>query len=335
MRARRLALGLILFACGSDGESLLEIRGETMGTDYAVRVADPPASLGRASLRALTVEVLGRVDARLSTWRDDSELVRFNRSGGEGWFPVSAETAFVVREALAVSELSGGAFDPTLGPLVALWGFGREPAPTLPPPAEALAGLRDRIGYRHLSVREGPPALRKTLAPLSLDLSGVAKGYAVDAVAERLARAGARHFLVEIGGEVRASGTNARGETWRVAIERPELVRGRIHSVLALRDAAVATSGHYRNFAVRGAERFSHVLDPRTARPVRGPLISVSVVAATAARADALATALLVLGPEEGFGLAEREDLAVLFLIEADEGLRERSTARFDAYRPE
>lgn len=340
MKARVGVALLIAVGCTAACElgrypGVLEIRGEGMGTGYSVTVAQPPPSLDRAVLEVMTSEVLERVDARMSTWRDDSELMRFNRSDTREWFPVSAETAFVVGEALRVSALSDGAFDPTVGPLVKLWGFGGDPAELIPPPSERLAETRERIGFRHLRVRDAPPALRKDRPRVELDLSGVAKGYAVDALAERLSEAGALHFLVEIGGELRARGRNARGDPWRVAIERPALARGHVQAIVSLSDASVATSGHYRNFAVRGDARFSHILDPRSARPVRSELVSVSVIAPTAARADALATALLVLGPEAGWALADREGLAVLFLLEAPEGIRERSTARFDARRTE
>lgn len=340
MSARAGMAMLIVAACGvacDPGRQprRIEIRGETMGTQYSVVVARPPASVDRAALEAMTSEVLERIDARMSTWRDDSELMRFNRSDTSEWFPVSAETAFVVGEALRVSAVSDGALDPTVGPLVRLWGFGRDPAEVVPPAAERLGEVRERVGFRKLRVRDAPPALRKAGPRVELDLSAVAKGYAVDAIAERLSAAAAEHFLVEVGGELRARGSNARGDPWRVAIERPALERGHVQAIVDLVDAAVATSGHYRNFAVRGDARFSHILDPRTARPVKSALVSVSVIAPTAARADALATALLVLGPEAGFSLANREDLAVLFLLEAPDGFRERATEPFEALRAE
>ena len=333
---RQLLTSTLLLALACDAppaSEVLEIGGETMGTRFAVAVVRPPPALTHAALEALTAQVLAGVDERMSTYRDDSELVRFNRSRSTRWFPVSEETALVAREALRVSELSGGAFDPTLGPLVELWGFGPTPAERLPPARDALDRARARVGFQKLDARAAPPALRKRRPDIELDLSGIAKGYAVDAIASRLAQAGAADFLVEVGGELRASGRNRRGEAWRIAVEQPLLERGRVQSLVALRDEAIATSGSYRNFATRGARRFTHVLDPQTGAPSDDPLVSVSVVAPTAMRADALATALFALGAERGRSLAEREQLPVLFLVAEADGLRERSSPSFDARR--
>lgn len=304
-----------------------------MGTTYSVKVARAPDTMTLERLAALCTEVLERVDARMSTYRGDSELVRFNRSDSTDWIPVSAETASVAAEALVVSELSGGAFDPTVGPLVQLWGFGPAPAQTIPPPADRIARTLERIGFRYLEVREQPAGLRKQLPGVELDLSAVAKGYAVDALAAALTAEGAQDFLLEIGGELRAAGRNLAGWPWQVAVEKPALERAQVQAVVGLDDAAIATSGSYRNFHVRGEIRFSHVLDPRSGRPLQDSPLSVSVIAGTAARADALATALLVLGAEAGWALAQRERLAVLFLRDTPHGLEELSTEAFDRFR--
>jgi len=336
VRARHL-LGLAssaLLACdASHAPDATRLAGATMGTTYAIVLAAPLETAARAQLQAEVDALLEGVEARMSTWRDDSELSRFNRAETTDWFPVSAETAGVAAEALRVSALTDGAFDPTLAPVIELWGFGPHEAATLPPPDAALAAARARVGFARLAVRAAPPALRKRAPDLALDFSGVAKGYAVDAVALRLERAGIASFLVEIGGELRAAGRRADGP-WRVAIERPALRRGSIQEIVSLEDAAIATSGSYRNFATDAAgRRYPHLLDPRSGRPVQGPLVSVSVIAASAARADALATGLFVLGDEAGLALARREGLAVLFLSDTPDGLVERATPGFEAQR--
>jgi len=302
-----------------------------MGTGYRVLVRVEESSASRAELAEGVEAVLGRIDAELSTWRDDSELARFNASSSTGWVPVSRETAAVARAALSVSRRTDGAFDPTVGPLVELWGFGRRPALAGPDP-ESLARARARVGYQALSVREDPPALRKARPDVALDLSAIAKGRAVDALAELLADRGARHFLVEIGGELRARGTrDARGRPWRVAVEAPEDGRQpRAWAVLTLADAALATSGDYRRTLKQDGVRRSHILDPRDGEPVDHGLASASVVADTAMQADALATALLVLGPEAGLRLAEREAWAVLLIERRDGALIEHTSAAFD-----
>lgn len=335
---RRLAHLLFMVAAagtlaGAPAPAPIEAAGEALGTTWRVRVARPPSALGAERLASLVRTELARVDARMSTWRDDTELVHFNRALTTDWFAVSAETALVAGEALAVADLSGGALDPTVGPLVALWGFGPAPERRIPPPAERLAEARARVGYRRLHVRLAPPALRKDVPDLALDLSAVAKGYAVDAIAARLGENGARAYLVEVGGELRARGFAPRGDPWQVGIERPGGGTRPVEAVVALRDEAIATSGEYREFVVRDGRRYGHVLDPRSGAPVRSTLASVSVIAPTAALADALATALFVLGPGAGCALAEREALAVLFLVDVGGAYEQRSTAAFEAHR--
>jgi thiamine biosynthesis lipoprotein len=330
-----------LAACGGDAERI-ELAGETMGTRWAVTLLAPPAG---PAWRSEIEQVLARIDAEMSTWRGDSELSRFNASRGDGWFPVSAETARVVEEALAVHRRTDGAFDPTLGPLVELWGFAARQPRKLPPDAAALGRARARTGAWALAVQGDPPALRKQLAELSLDLSAIAPGFAVDAVAERLAALGAGRFLVDIGGELRCAGQGPHAGAWHVAIERPQAHAGAPQAgaagwqrVLALRDAAVATSGSYRNFFELEGERYSHLLDPRSGAPIRHDLVSASVVAATASLADAFATGLIVLGPEAGPRVAAREGVAAFFVVERGGRLLESHSPAFAPYlaaRPE
>jgi thiamine biosynthesis lipoprotein len=277
-------------------------------------------------------QVLARIDAELSTWREDSELSRFNASRSDAWLPVSSETAQVVAEALAVNRRTDGAFDPTLRPLVELWGFAARPVRALPPEPAALERARARTGAGAVEVRSEPPALRKHIPDLELDLSAIAPGFGVDAVAERLVSLGAARFLVEIGGELRCAGAGPRDGAWHVAIERPQPGAADWQRVLALRDAAVATSGTYRNFVDVAGQRFSHLLDPRSGAPVRHSLVSASVVAPTTSLADAFATGLLVLGPEAGPRVAEREGLAAFFVVERAGQLVESHSPAFAPY---
>jgi len=317
----------------ADAADVVEISGEAFGTTWHVRLPrqapGPPAREAAGAVQA----VLAEVDRALSAWRADSELSRFNASGAGGWLPVSPATARVVARALAVHRASRGAFDPTVAPLVAAWGFGPAPARTRPPAEAAVRAARARLGAGAVSVREAPPALRKARPDVALDLSGLAKGFAVDMVTRRLEALGATRFLVEVGGELRARGAAPGGGPWPVGIERPVPGRREVGWTVGLADAALATSGLHRNRFFHEGRRHAHVLDPRTGRPVAHALASVSVVAREAVDADAWATALLVLGPEAGPELAEREGLAALFVAAGPDGLETRATPAFDRWR--
>ena len=331
MRAAALLPLLMLCIACTPRASNVEITGSTMGTQYSVKLpaynGDVPA-LGdhiRASFDA--------VEAMMSTYRVDSEISRFNSNQSTAWQAVSAEFCHCVQQALALSELTGGAFDITVGPLVNLWGFG--PGDMIgEPPAEArIEAMLQLVGYEHLQADCAQPALRKDIADLMLDMSAFGKGFAVDQVADWLEHAGLEDYMVEVGGEMRLGGNNASGQEWAIGIEAPLTGQRRPYTVVRLSDTAVATSGDYRNFFEAGGTRFSHTIDTRTGRPVTHSLASVTVVDARGYRADALATALLVLGPERGMQLATRENLAVLFLLRDDAGFDEQASPAFEQLR--
>jgi thiamine biosynthesis lipoprotein len=236
-----------------------------------------------------------------------------------------------VSEAQRVAELTQGAFDVTALPLVELWGFGAtEVADELPGEA-AVAAARARVGYRGLQVTTAPPALRKADAGMAADLSAIAKGFAVDEVAALLDARGLSDYLVEIGGELKAAGHNARGEAWNIAVEQPTPGARRVQRAFPLVDLAVATSGDYRNFFERNGQRYAHTIDPRSGYPVQHQLASVTVLDPSAMSADALATGLLVLGERAGIEFALAHELAALFLIRDGDDFRERTTPRFDS----
>ena len=331
---RAATLGVVLAtmcACPSREPSpqALELSGATMGTTY--RVTLPGARPDDGAIGAAVRQALERVDALMSTYRADSEVSRLNRHKSSEPLSISAETHAVLSAAQAVSSATGGAFDVTVGPLVDAWGFG-PPETSEPPSAETVRGLMERTGWQKLILDTQGPAVRKTVPQLRIDLSAIAKGYAVDLVAEALERLGYRNYLVEVGGEVRAAGRRDAGRPWRIGVERPDSTGRSVHRILQLSDTAVATSGSYRNFREAGGQRFGHVLDPRTGRPAANRVVSATVLDPSAMRADALATALLVLGESEGMALAEREDLAVLLLVEgAGESLREFKSPKFRA----
>ena len=319
----------LLAACAPEPE-VWRLEGATMGTTWHVTLVDPPAGLAREAAAAGVEAALERVNAQMSTYRADSEVSRFNRAVPGEWFAVSADTAAVVATALEVHEVSAGAFDITVGPLVDLWGFGagssamgRVPAP------EELAAAAARVGSDALRVRADPPALFKS-ADREIDLSAIAKGFGVDRAALWLDGNGVANYMVEVGGEVRTRGRNPQGEKWRIGIEAPELLQqGHAIAAVALSGESVATSGDYRNYFEADGRRYSHTIDPATARPVEHALASVTVVAADCKTADALATAIDVLGPEKGLAFAEREKLAVYLLVRAGTGFESRHSPAF------
>lgn len=319
---------LLLALAGCADGDYARYEGPTMGTYYRVTAACP-------------VDVGARVDAELetvndemSTYRPGSELSRFNVAPVDAWFETVPALIEVVDAALQLSRASGGAFDVTVGPLVNLWGFGPEDRAGIPSP-EAVAAARAGVGYAALETRAEPPALRKTRA-LYVDLSAIAKGHGVDRVAGRLDAAGCTDYLVDVGGEVRARGVNPAGGAWRIGVEVPDPTSaGAIQRVVLLRDAALATSGDYRNFVEDAGRRYSHTIDPRTGYPVDHALASVTVLHAAAMWADGYATLLSVLGPEEGWRFAQTHDLAVLFVFRGANGFEERYTPRFAAYLAE
>ncbi len=321
---RRLLAGLgALAALGGAGLALRPtgpaiagpqvLDGATMGTSYTVKLAG--RSLSQARLEALHADVhaaFAAVDERMSLYRKDSELVRLNAHPA-GRVAVSPALLEVIGEAHAVARLSAGAFDPTIAPLVEAWGFG--PAgPHGLPSAATLASERRTVGHAGLGLDAATRTVTKAMDGLALDLGGIAKGKGVDAAAAVLLAAGIQDFMVEAGGEIVTRGRNARGRPWAIGIEEPDAWPRRARLVLPLGDEAIATSGDYRTYVEHTGRRYAHAIDPATAAPVAHGLASVSVIAADAMRADALATALLVLGPERGMALAERLDLAAHFI---------------------
>lgn len=323
---------LLLAACTPPPEEIL-LQGATMGTSYSVKLADAPPGLDAEALQQELEQLLEQVNGAMSTYRPDSELSRFNQYSGSDWVAASPELLSVLEEARAVSRLSGGAFDVSVGPLVNLWGFGPEKHLDQAPSEAEIQAARKRVGYRMLELRESPPGLRKARPDLYLDLSAIAKGYAVDLLAAHLNSLGLNNYMVEIGGEVWGRGHNRKGIPWRIAIEKPDPASRSVQEIIGLDGLGVATSGDYRNFFEQNGHHYSHSIDPGTGRPVAHNLASVTVLAPSVMHADALATALLVLGPERGLELAEQQGLAVLFIIREEEGFREHATPEFARYR--
>lgn len=325
---------LLLSACGegSPDHGAVSFSGATMGTTYSVKAVGVPSEVEPGQLREEVDAILKQVNDRMSTYDESSELSRFNRQRSTDWIGVSSSLLTVVREALRVSRLSSGAFDVTVGPVVNLWGFGPDPRREGIPTEAEIGAAVARVGYERLHIRASPPAIRKDDPDVYVDLSAIAKGYGVDTVAAHLEDRGIENYLVEVGGELRAKGNKAPANPWRIGIERPTPTARVVEEVIRLSDGAVATSGDYRNFFELNGERFTHEIDPRTGRPVTHNLASVTIISHSAMHADAMATALMILGPESGFQVAEQENLAALFLIKESNSFSELSTSAFREY---
>lgn len=307
------------------------LHGQTMGTTWSVQWVGP-AQESPQPWQALITQQLDTVVSQMSTWEPDSDLSRFNRAPPDAWQALPAEFFTVLRCALLVAEASQGAYDPTAGALVDLWGFGpsrRFDAPGFQPVAgralaDALAAARATTGWQRLTLDEATRRARQT-GGVAVDLSAIAKGYAVDLVARALCQQGCTNHLVEVGGELRGTGIKPDGQPWWVALERPPGLAGdNSETLVALHGLSVATSGDYRRSFRADGQRLSHTIDPRTGWPVRHALASVTVLHADCMAADAWSTALTVLGPDEGLRCAHDLGLAALFLLRTADGMEER-----------
>lgn len=343
---KRIAVGWLLVftaitSLRADEAKMLEFVGHTMGTTYSVKIFDPPPSEQKpaADIQLEVDALLRRVNDQMSTYIKSSEISRFNASDSTDWFDVSAETATVVDFAQQVSAKSDGAFDVTVAPLVNAWSFGTDPRSQTVPDPKLLEELKQSVGYQELSVRIDPPALRKSIPGLNVDLSAIAKGHAVDRVVALLNQGGAANVFVEIGGEVRTSGDKG-GQWWKVGIQLPDGAFNESMLPYSMstgegNDHSMATSGDYRNFFEVDGVQYSHTIDPRTAKPIEHGTASVSVIAEGCMEADAWATAINVLGPHDGIAMARREDLSVLLISRDDDGFELAGTGTLEKYASE
>ena len=336
MRARRslLLAFFLLTACGS--EDLLptfDLSGNTMGTTFNVTLVAPPADIDLDLLQTNIHDRLEHVENIASTYRGNSELSRFNADPSTAWIPVTPEFCHMIAAANDISFMTQGAFDITVGPLVNLWGFGPEDQDAELPTDEEISAAQASVGYEMVETDCDDSAMRKASAAIYVDLSGWAKGYAVDQIADLLDERQLTNYLVEIGGELRVRGHNAEQKKFSVAIEKPLQNNEMNYTLIRLSNVSVATSGDYRNFFEHDGRRYSHSIDPRTGRPVSDELAGVTVISTSTAYADAVATAFLVLGPEEGHALAEKLRIAAYFLIRTENGIKEKSTSHFEKLR--
>ena len=322
-----LVIGLL--GCVEKPEQLA-FSGLTMGTTYQVKIV-PNNIVVSKNLAAQIDERLQSLDATFTTYRKTSELMTFNQSPIKQPQAVSPDMFEVMTIAKQVYQQTNGAFDPTVGPLVNLWGFGPDYTDQVIPQPDEITQYLLSVGLNYLLLDQQARTATRQF-DIELDFSAIAKGYAVDAVAELLASYGLEHYLVEVGGELRLKGHKGNGQSWKIAIEKPSIEQGGVQEALALKNVAVATSGNYRNYFEKEGKRYSHTIDPRTGYPIDHNLASATVLAQTAARADALATAMMVLGPEGALALAEQNNLAVYLLVKQTDGFEPQTTTLFTKY---
>jgi len=327
-----LAILLAAGGCGT-GTEPVRLQGQAIGTVYSIVVNGLPDGLSSATIESGIQEVMDGVNSSMSLFNPDSELSRFNDHQGSDWLPVSKKLAQVVFEAKEVSRMTGGAFDVTVAPLVNLWGFGDERRLDVVPAKEDIQAALGKVGIDRVEVRLDPPALRKSVPVVTIDLAAIAKGYCVDAVSSWLESRGVTSYLVEIGGEIRTKGAKPDGSAWRIAVEKPVNAECSVQTVIELTDKGMATSGDYRNYFEVDGKRYSHIISPTTGHPITHALASVSVIDASCTRADALATGLLVLGPEKGLELARKENLSAFFIVKTPAGFAEYSTGGFPQHK--
>jgi len=328
-----VVLALLAASCSSQNEEPHFFSGQIMGTTYQVTVVADGAPLSDdlgESIKAVLVDI----DGKMSTYKPESELSRLNRAPLDEPLSVSAELMDVLALAMDIHRDSNGAFDPSVGPLVDLWGFGPSIHEDRVPSADGIAERLASLGFATLELARESSTVTKH-KDISIDLSAIAKGYAADKVGELLRAQGLTNYMVEVGGEMALSGHNSRGTPWRIAVERPAAGLREIQEVVLVSDAGLATSGDYRNYFEKNGKRYSHTIDPRTGYPIDHRLASITVVASSSALADALATALMVKGEEEALRYAQEREIAIMTLSKRDDTFIERFSPAFEPYLKE
>ncbi|MEP2639985.1 FAD:protein FMN transferase [Roseobacter sp.] len=315
-RRTMLAFPLVFAAACKAQNQVLEISGFSMGTSYKVVAIDPSNALDEVQVKQAISSALANVNDSMSNWQAGSEISRLNASPVGTIMPVSAELTDVLNAASYVYHASEGRFDTTVGPLIELWGFGAPGARAMPHDADIAQALT-RTGLTD-SLRVGQGTIEKTHKDAQAYLAGIGKGYGADHIGRALTALGIEDYLVEIGGDLYAEGRNPNGQPWQVGIETPNVGDRGVLGVVGVSGLGVASSGDYRNYFEEDGQRYSHLIDPTTGRPVTHKTASATVLAENAMLADAWSTALLILGRERGLDVASAHNVAVQF-VERDQ----------------
>jgi thiamine biosynthesis lipoprotein len=339
-----LLLSWLILACSDNNQQTdqpkeMLLQGITMGTvAYNVKwIVNPlmaanqkTVTVDQITLQKEIEDILFQLNQQMSNWLPDSELSRFNQSRSMTPMEISPGLSWVIAESLRLGELSRGKLDVTVGPLVNLWGFGPEFRPATVPSQQDIEQAKLRVGLQHLHLSD--QQLSKTIPNLYVDLSTIAKGYAVDLIAEAMDDHGIDNYLVEIGGEMRVKGVKHTGELWSIAIEKPINDERMVHQFIIPKDNAVATSGDYRKYFEADGQRFSHIVDPDTGKPISHKIVSVTVIHPSAMTADGLSTAMMVMGEDQAYDFANKHDIAAYIISKTEHGFKEQITVRFMPY---
>jgi len=308
----------------TQNRALVEVTlsGATMGTRYAADFY-APETLDIDALKAALFQSVDRVDCQMSTWKADSDLMRVNAAPVNAWVHIPQELTQVLAKAIEIGAMSNGAFDIGVGDIVDAWGFGAGGCDG--PDAASITGLLGHSrppAHEVLELNEADGQVRK-LGPISLDLSGIAKGFGVDEMTRCVEKFGIENALLSLDGELRAIGKQADDKEWTIAVEKPDYEVRSPHGVIALSNASVATSGDYRHWIDVGESRFSHTMNGRTGGPLQNAVASATVIAPECMAADAWATVLLVMGESAAVAIAEARYINALLIIRDGTDLRE------------
>lgn len=330
-----IGLAILLFfpKQNSDQAQPVLLQGKTMGTTFNIKLYPSAEQLSQYNLYELVSAELEQVNTLMSTYISDSELSLFNQAKAGETRILSPETITVLNESKRLFNDSDGAFDPTVGPLVNLWGFGPDGRVLKRPSDAEIANVRDWVGMDLIEVSGN--AVTKKHDNLYIDFSSIAKGFGVDQVANALESIGIFNYLVEVGGEMRISGAKPNGDKWAVAIEKPVSDSRQVQLIIRPENLAMATSGDYRNYFEQDGIRYSHTIDPTSGKPITHKLVSVTVLHKSAMTADAAATMLNVMGPVKAMEYAEANNLAVYLIVKTDDDFNGIMSSKFETLFPQ
>ncbi|OMQ24771.1 FAD:protein FMN transferase ApbE [Serratia oryzae] len=335
--AKRLLLAAaltLLVACNdTTTRPQIDIEGKTMGTFYSVKISGE-IEQNKQQLQQEIDALLEQANDDISTYRPNSVLSRFNQTHSSEPQPIPRGMADIILMAQRIGRDTHGAMDITVGPLVNLWGFGPDKRVVKAPQQPQIDAAKRNTGLQHLKLLSDNRGewLQKDLPQMYVDLSTLGEGYGVDQLVRLMARKGITNYLVSVGGAVSSRGVNGQGKPWRVAIQKPTDRENAVQAMVDLQGYSISTSGSYRNYFEQDGQRYSHVIDPATGRPINHRLVSATVIAPTALEADGWDTGLMVLGTEKALKLAEEQGLAVYLISKTDDGFSAVMTPQFKAF---